>query len=138
MHRIGASLALLCLAGSCADEGPPATSASGGATGSSSGASSEGAGRLALGTAQSPGQESGQEPDRGPGQEPGQEPVAGVGDPQIIRAQGPARRGDFDQIASAINPGLQADPWPGELLASSAERLLKELKAAQLLWVKSQ
>jgi len=123
LHRIGASLALLCLAGSCADEGPPATSASGGATGSSSGASSEGAGRLALGTAQSPGQESGQEPDRGPGQGP----AAGVGDPQIIRAQGPARRGDFDQIASAINPGLQADPWPGELLASSAERLLKDV-----------
>lgn len=46
---------------------------------------------------------------------------------QVIRAQGPARRADFDTIAAAIDPSFPGAPWPGEFLAEAAERLLLQV-----------
>lgn len=55
-------------------------------------------------------------------------PAAGApGAAQVIRAQGPARRPDFDALAATIDPGLPGAPWPGEFLAESAERLLLQV-----------
>ena len=44
---------------------------------------------------------------------------------RVFRAQGPARRPDFEEIAAGVDPGWRGDPWPGELLARSVEDLLE-------------
>ncbi|MEM8712634.1 MAG: VCBS repeat-containing protein, partial [Planctomycetota bacterium] len=38
--------------------------------------------------------------------------------------QGPRRRDDFAEVAALVNPAHPADPWPSELLATSAEASL--------------
>ncbi len=105
LHRVWASLGLLCLVVSCADD--PSTTPSVG-QGAPTGAA-----------AQLPAVSEAGAADTARVGRAGGDSAA-----RVIRAQGPPRRNDFDQIAAAIDPGWQADPWPGELLASSAERLL--------------
>lgn len=114
LHRVGVSLALLSLAVSCAEDAPTGAPESPGSSPAPGVPAAEGA---AL-----PGRAEGVPGDALSGS---RERAARAEDvPKVIRPQAQPRRSDFDQIAAAMDPGLQADPWPGELLASSAERLL--------------